>query len=308
MFSLQADPVNRLPFDYAAVIVLAFVALGVVHWVRRANREPVKGIEQPVSAEEAGSMVTAFDIVERLYHWALFVVTGLLVLTGVALFVPGYFNSFVAAFGVTNGVGLLLWHDDMVWALLGLLVIHIVWDLAVKRGWKNIWLGMKDIRDIGIRTKNFFGLSPKYSKPGKYDIFMKTLHWGMTVSLIILGITGLFFMNPYGLLPTLSPSIDSLFRILHDIFAFLFIGLVIGHIYFAMIPVNWPVLRAIFTGNISKEAYNKEYDSERWSFAKGKPAKEAPAQPQQPKVPVAKATDVDSEVHLDTLTKKLVGE
>ncbi|MCL5067127.1 MAG: cytochrome b/b6 domain-containing protein [Thaumarchaeota archaeon] len=307
MFSLQVTPVSRLPLEYAAVIVLLFVAMGVVHWARRAYRQPVKETGQSVKAEEAEGMVKAFDIVERLYHWSLFVVTGLLVLTGVSIFVPGVFDSLLAAFGVTSAAGLFLWHTDMVWALLGLLAIHIVWDLVVKRGWKNIWIGVKDIKDSGVRAKNFFGLTPKYSKPGKYDIFMKTLHWGMAVSLVVLGITGLFFMNPYGLLPTISPGLGYLFTELHDIFAFLFIGMVIGHIYFAVIPVNWPVLRAIFTGNISKEAYSKEYDSERWPLTREKPAKKAPAGPETP-VPLTRATDVDSQVLPDPSTQKLVGE
>ncbi|MDG7001002.1 MAG: cytochrome b/b6 domain-containing protein, partial [Nitrososphaerota archaeon] len=179
-------------------------------------------------------------------------------------------------------------------------------DLVANRGWKNIWIGAKDIKDAGVRAKNFFGLSRKYSKPGKYDIFMKTLHWGMALSLVILGITGLFFMNPYGLLFTISPAVDSLFRVLHDIFAFLFIGLVIGHIYFAVLPVNWPVLRAIFTGNISKEAYTKEFDSERWPLTREKSAKKASVKPHETPVPLTRATDVDTTVQPDSSTQKTV--
>ncbi|MDG6995629.1 MAG: cytochrome b/b6 domain-containing protein [Nitrososphaerota archaeon] len=305
--SLQVAPVFRLPVAYGAIIVLLFVAMAVIHFARRAYRQPVKEIAAPIGTEPTEGTVKAFDIVERIYHWSLFVVTGLLVLTGISLFAPGVFDALLAAFGVTSTAGLLMWHTDMVWALLGLLVIHIVWDVAVTRGWSNIWIGVKDIRDTGVRAKNFFGMTRKYSKPGKYDIFMKTLHWGMAVSIVILGATGIFMMNPYGLLYAVSPAIDNLFRILHDVFAFLFIGLVIGHIYFAVIPVNWPVLKAIFTGNITQEAYIKEYDSQRWRLKQEKP--KAPAKPKEAApVPISKAVDVDASIQVDQSAKKLVGE
>ena len=307
MFPLQVTPTFRLPLEYAAIIVLLFVAMAVVHWARRAYRQPVKEVSEPLSTESMEGTVKAFDIVERLYHWSLFIVAGLLVLTGVSLFVPGVFDVLMASFGVTSTAGLLFWHSEMVWAMLGLLTIHIIWDLAVSRGWKNIWIGVKDIRDTGVRAKNFFGLTRKYSKPGKYDIFMKTLHWGMAVSLVVLGATGLFLMNPYGLLTSITPSVDSLFRVLHDIFAFLFIGLVIGHVYFAVIPVNWPVLKAIFTGNISKEAYLKEYDSSRWPLKQEKA--KAPAKPKEAApVPISRASNIDASVESDKTSRKMVGE
>ena len=272
---------NRLPLVYAEIIILLFVVMVAVHWARRAFRQPVKS-PPGQHVEPAEGMVNAFDIVERLYHWSLFVVTGLLVLTGVTLFVPGTFDYLLSSFGVTSTAGLLLWHTDLVWALLGLIVVHIVWDVVVARGWWNIWIGVKDIKDTGVRAKNFFGLTSQYSKPGKYDIFMKTLHWGMVVSLVATGITGLFLWNPYGLLSTISASTEYLFRILHDVFAFLFLGLVIGHIYFAVIPVNWPVLRAIFTGNISKEAYLNEYDAKRWSLTKRSKVPKEKSKPTKP--------------------------
>ena len=305
--SLQVAPVFRLPVAYAAVLVLLFVAMTVIHFARRAYRQPTKEVAAPVSTEPTEGTVKAFDIVERVYHWTLFIVTGLMVLTGISLFAPGVFDALLSAFGVTSTAGLLLWHTDMVWALLGILVIHIVWDVAVRRGWKNIWFGVKDIRDSTVRARNFFGMSRKYSKPGKYDIFMKTLHWGFALSIVVLGVTGVFMMNPYGLFYAVSPGVDNLFRILHDIFAFLFIGMVVGHVYFAVIPVNWPVLKAIFTGNITQEAYIKEYDTERWALKHEKP--KAPEKPKEAApVPIAKAIDVNTTVQVDQSTKKLVGE
>jgi Ni,Fe-hydrogenase I cytochrome b subunit len=96
---------------------------------------------------------------------------------------------------------------------------------------------------------------------------MKSFHWGLTVCLVVLGFTGVYFMNP---LPTVIPmprlnyQTEYLFRLLHDFFAFLLIGLVIGHIYFAVIPENWPILVGMLTGTISKKYYLKKIDARRW--------------------------------------------
>lgn len=217
-----------------------------------------------------------------------------MVLTGVALYVPGTTNFLMTPFGVTDTAGVLTIHLDMVWALLGLIVIHSIWDVVRARGFYNIWIGKKDFSDTFGRTKNFFGMTDKYPKNGKFDIFMKTLHWGMVVSLVVLGISGLYFWNPYGLIPAVSPSWDNLMRLFHDIFGFLFIGLVVGHIYFSVLPTNWPILRAIFTGKMDRKDYLKEYDTDRWPLerrAKAKPAKQEAPKKEAP-VPLTRQTDV----------------
>ena len=266
----------RLPFDYAAAIILFFVAIYVIHFVRRAFRQPPRP-EAIGAIDISGDNVKAYDLVQRLFHWSLFVALGLMVLTGVDIFSPGLFGSALGTFGITDLTASLFWHTALVWVLLGLLVIHMIWDLAVARGWGNIWVKGKDFHDTLTRLKNFFGATRDYPKSSKYDPFMKTFHWGAVVSFVVLGITGLYLWNPYGLMPGLSPDLATWLRLFHDFFAFLFVGLVIGHIYFAVLPVNWPVLRSMVTGSLSKDVYLKEFDNERWPLAGRHHAKGAQA-------------------------------
>ena len=255
--------VPRLPVEYAVLIILVFVAIFVVHFVRRAYRQPIRS-EPKQLVHETIRDVKMYDSVQRVYHWVLFVTLGIMLLTGLSLYVPGVFNSWLIPFGIQSSVGELFWHTTMVWVLLGLLVIHIVWDLAATKQWKNIWFRVRDIKDVFTRGSNFFGRTKTYPRPGKYDIFMKTLHWGFALSLVVLGITGIFMWNPYGIFPGINAGTDSLFRILHDIFTFLFLGLVMGHIYFSVIPANWRLTRAMFTGSVTKETYEEEYNPERY--------------------------------------------
>ncbi|MGA2199625.1 MAG: cytochrome b/b6 domain-containing protein [Nitrososphaerales archaeon] len=272
---------GRLPVDWAAAIVLFFIAIFAVHFVRRAYRQPPRSGGTPV--EVPGNVVKAFDLVERLFHWALFMTLGLVMVSGIALYFPGSFNFILQAFGVAgtsaqDTAANLLWHTDMLWLLLGLIVIHVIWDLAVARSGKLILPYKSDVSDTWTRMIGFFGFGPKTQpRHGKYDAFMKLFHWGLVLCLVLLGVTGLYLWSPYGIMPSLSPSFENTLRLLHDIFAFLLVGLVAGHVYFAVLPVNWPVLRSIFTGTISGDAYNHDIDSSRWPLKKQKAPAPAPA-------------------------------
>jgi len=290
--------VTRLPLVYAEAIVLIFVAALLVHFVRRSYHQPARVGGTPV--EVPGDSVKVFDLVERLIHWSLFIVLGLLMVSGIAIFVPGSFNYVLEAFGVagsstTATASNLLWHTDMVWLLLGLIVIHIVWDLVVARGWSYQVIRKSDFSDMATRSKSFLGLGPKVQpRHGKFDFFMKAFHWSLAGCLVILGITGIYLWNPYGLIGAMSPGFEYTMREIHDIFAFLLVGLVAMHIYFAIEPINWPVLRSMVTGTISGEAYNHDYDSARWPLKKKKaqapPAAPAPAPSPAPAGTPAMAT------------------
>ena len=272
---------GRLPTDWAAAIVLFFAAVFAIHFVRRAYRQPPRSGGTPVDVP--GNKVKAFDIVERLFHWSLFMILGLIALSGLSIYSPGTFNGVMAAFGVSGSSAsatlvALNWHTDMLWLLLGLIVIHVCWDLAVTRTGKRILPGKADITDTGTRLIGFFGFGPKTQpRHGKYDAFMKLFHWGLALCLVVLGISGIYLWNPYGLLPAIGPGFENALRLWHDVFAFLLIGLLAGHIYFAVLPVNWPVLRSIMTGTISGETYNHDFDSKRWPLKTATPPPAAPA-------------------------------
>jgi len=272
--------VTRLPVVYAEVIVLVFAAALLVHFVRRSYHQPARVGGTPV--EVPGDSVKVFDLVERLIHWALFIVLGLLLVSGISIFAPGTFNYILEAFGVAGTTAAatqadLLWHTDMVWVLLGLIIIHIVWDLAIARGWSYQVIRKYDFTDMATRSKSFLGLGPKVQpRHGKFDFFMKAFHWSLAGCLVILGISGIYLWNPYGLIGAMSPGFEYDMRIVHDVFAFLLVGLIAMHIYFAVEPINWPVLRSMVTGAISGEAYNHDYDSARWPL-KTKKAEPAPA-------------------------------
>jgi len=261
----------RLPDYYAAAIILFFVAIFAVHFVRRAFREPKpSGARATLDLPEGP--VKAYDIWQRVYHWSLFVVLGLVALTGINIFYTGAMNFLLAPFGVVDVLSSMYWHTTLLWALLLLVVIHIVWDVAVARSTRSIIPGTTDIKQTFTLLFNFFGATDEYPKHGKYDVFMKVNHWGMALSFTVLGISGIYMWNPYGLFPVMTPDFSSLLTILHDIFAFLFVGLIIGHVYFAILPVNWPLMRSMIAGTVKRDVYLDEFDTSMWPAVRGKKA------------------------------------
>lgn len=251
----------RVESALMGVLLLAFAAGYAVHWLRRAFRQPrpTERSERPPTG-----FLAMFDIVQRLFHWANFLVLGLMAMTGVSLFIPRLIDGVLAIFGIRELESRLYWHVTLAWGLLALIAVHVIWDMAVAHGWQNIWPTRQDLSDAKTRTRNFLGLTQQYPRSPKYDIFMKSFHWSLTFSVIILGMTGIYFWNPYGLIPSLSYQTELLFRMLHDFFAFLLIGLIMGHIYFALIPTNWPILKGMIVGFITSEDYLKHFGTTKW--------------------------------------------
>lgn len=250
----------RVDLVLMADLLLVFVAGYAVHWLRRAFRQPhpTEHAKLPTA-----SRLVVFDLVQRLFHWADFVVLGGMALTGVAI-VLGGLDAFLTPLGIGGITNQVYWHVIFAWALLMLISVHVVWDMVVACGWRNIMLTRVDLVDARTRARNFLGRTHAYPRSPKYDFFMKTFHWVLTGSLIILGVTGLYFWNPYTLFPALSYNTEFTFRVLHDVFAFLLLGLIIGHIYFALLPVNWPILKSMVIGHISSKDYMKHFSIAKW--------------------------------------------
>jgi Ni,Fe-hydrogenase I cytochrome b subunit len=53
-------------------------------------------------------------------------------------------------------------------------------------------------------------------------------------------------------------------RLVHDITGFAFIAIVLGHVYFGIIRVNWPHLVSMWTGRLRGSSFNLYHDASRW--------------------------------------------
>ncbi|MEM0506734.1 MAG: hypothetical protein QXW58_05715, partial [Thermosphaera sp.] len=105
----------RLPPEIGFGIVLAFAVAYFVHWLRRAFRQPRPPLSQLESAKREPqsplpeSDVLMFDGIQRVFHWTMFIVLGIMTLTGIAIYVPGLFDGFLSVFGITETSAKIFW-------------------------------------------------------------------------------------------------------------------------------------------------------------------------------------------------------
>jgi Rieske Fe-S protein/cytochrome b subunit of formate dehydrogenase len=242
------------------VLVLGFLTVFALHYYRRRNSSPSSALPEK---EWSTTTVIAFTGLQRAVHWSLALILGLLAISGYEVF----FLPNVSEHPFT--LSFLLMHEDVSVFLLLVLVIHSVIDTLSARsdGFRSMTMHPRsDLKKIMGRLRVSLGLDQETSKEGKYDVLMRGYHWTLLALLVVLGVTGIYFWDPYNLIPAngLPPSLFSTFLNLHVYSSDLLVGLAIGHIYFSLLPVNRPLLSSMVSGEMDPEYYNRHYDSDLW--------------------------------------------
>jgi Ni/Fe-hydrogenase 1 B-type cytochrome subunit len=232
-----------------------FVALlGIfvaIHLLRRSAGHPIS--TDPAAKIPADARVRRFEVGARLYHWGnLLFVLGL-TLSGMALFSPG-------ALGTAPW---LVIHEIFAVAFAAALLLHIV--VAPRRGeGRSMWFDGRDVRDLRVILANFLGRTREYPAFGKYDPLQKVHHAFLTLlSAALIGSGAYLFMSAE-VWATFSHSWMRSMRLVHDLAGFAFLAILLGHLYFGIIRVNWPLLVSMLTGRLRGSSFNLYHDANRW--------------------------------------------
>ncbi|TLX98412.1 MAG: cytochrome b/b6 domain-containing protein [Thaumarchaeota archaeon] len=248
--------------------ILGLFSLGLIlHWTRRIFTPAF--VNEPPRAE-ATKDLTVFDRVQRLFHWATLAVLAMIIITGFALYDPSTFAPIADALGIplhSAFPSYVLAHVIFSASFAVLLGIHVAWDVKRLRALRRMWPSLQDFRDGLLRGRNFFSMSRNYPRMSKYDAFMKSFHLYLIVSSAVLAFTGIyqyFYASWWNVLWFLHSQIEPWWRptVIHDVFGFGLIALVVGHLYFGLLRVNRPLLRAMINGKISKSEVNRRYRSD----------------------------------------------
>lgn len=195
--------------------------------------------------------------VDRLYHWLMAI--SVIVLTATA---------FLPIFGIKFAWLDIHWITGV--GLAALILIHAV-RAIVWQDWRNMWVGMTDLRDLRrsvYRLLGGRGATP--SLPGKYDAAQKLYHFG--VAIVVLAVVGsgllmllkidtpLWRRNPYWF----SSDTWGVIYVIHDMTAMAIVAIVIIHIYFSLHPDQWYLARSMLRGWISRKEYSEHHDAARW--------------------------------------------
>ncbi len=251
--------------SYGMIIVFTFGL--IFHWFRRARRHPAP--TEPLTGEIKGDILL-FDKVQRVFHWATTVSYIFVVITGVALYDPFAFEPITATLRVPlhgSFPTYVLIHVVFSGALALLLTVHIIWDVGKLRRIRLMLPTKTDFKDTVIRAKSLLLGTRHYPRINKYDSFMRSYHLYLPIALLILAITGAYQLlyAPWWLVPLerhfeIEPSWRP--TLLHDLFGFLLIALVFAHTYFAILPVNQSIFKAMLRGTITATEAAKKFRPE----------------------------------------------
>ncbi len=243
---------HTLPADLVSYLLIGTSVFLVIHWLKRAILNPAG----PSTRDPNANGITSFDRFQRLFHWATLFALLVTIASGLALYYPAVLEPAAAAVGFpihTNFQLLVDVHVASVVAFSMLIAAHIAWDVFKVKGSRLVIPSVSDLRQLAARAESFVR-GGEIVRSEKYDVFMKSFHILLTISSIILAVTGLtlYFFAPWWLVPQLlHQTIEPWWKptIMHDFFGFALIALLVAHAYFALLRVNRPLFKAMISGH-----------------------------------------------------------
>jgi len=137
---------------------------------------------------------------------------------------------------------------------LTLLVLFHLFRVVLVHGLSSMLPGSDDLREAWSDTLGK-QLSAKQFKPAKYDVYQKSYHWGVALTLLALIGSGLpmlikldtvFWQRNPGLLSDVQWGYV---YVVHGIASLVLIFMVLLHIYFSLLPEHKKLLAAMLKGN-----------------------------------------------------------
>ena len=264
--SLRAGPLR----SYGGYLLLAVIGLLVVFYLLRGKIR--------IEGRKTGESILRFSLIERVAHWALagsfvlLAITGLITLFGRVAFIPLIGRDAFSWIAAPSK-----WiHNNVSWVfMVSLVVVFLFW---IRHNIPNradlVWLA----KGGGLFTKGTHPPARKFNA-GQKIIYWLVLIMGASISasglallfpfefpmfaatfvkLNAFGIPGLFGMEP--LPEVLSPYQEMQLSLLwHGIVAFVFIAVIIAHIYLGSVGMEG-AFAAMGTGKVDKQ-WAKEHHS-----------------------------------------------
>ena len=223
-----------------------------------------------MEAERAGlpARVSRHSFVARAFHWVMaFAMLALL------------FTAFLPIVGVK--FAWVQWHWMAGVLLTASILFHVVHATFFQDFW-SIWVGPGDIPEMKAEVLREFGFEAPGPKPGKYPLGNRLYHLLVLVAGLVVIASGLLMMwrvrtglvtrNPY----IMADATWGLTYVAHGLAGVGFVGLVIGHIYFALRPEKLWITKAMIFGFITRRQYLEHHDPDRWVTEGSRPRPSGP--------------------------------
>jgi cytochrome b subunit of formate dehydrogenase len=245
----------EVPFRIDDLSVLIIIFIAIFGCAAHFLREIILG-RRGKSWEMVFGRVQRYNRMQIFVHWFYLAILLVLLITGLMIYKDGFFFSIFPFLTDLGLRGLVAYHWYFMVIFIGLSLFHIIYDVFILNLFREANFTRADLKNLRVIIRNFFGLAKNYPKLEKLHPMQKMLHLAIAITLILLGVTGLTIWEPFleltkaiglGSLEEWLYIYDS--RYLHDLFTFIFVGLMIGHFYFStLIPANWKVFRGMTRG------------------------------------------------------------
>jgi len=202
------------------------------------------GEEMTAGSSAGAGRIERHKSIDRVYHWLMAAAMLILLVT-----------AFLPILGIK-----FAW-VDIHWITGLVLTVIVLFHIIRASFWQSFWSMIIDSGDL----KDPFG------KPGKYSLAQKLYHLAIAVLILAAIASGLLMWrkvdtpfwqrDPYWL------STDSwgVVYAVHGLAAMALVTMVIIHVYFALRPDEWYLLRSMLRGWITRKEYQDHHDPRRWT-------------------------------------------
>ena len=263
----------RISWDLLWAAAIGGALFIVVHLVMRKLWFPKHGHDAGATEEPAAKAagiperVPRHSMASRLFHWVMAASMLTLLITG-----------FFPVIGIQFPWVTIHWISGIV------LVLAIVYHMVHATFWldlKSVAVGRADLRDAVRRLKRSLGRpGPAPKRHPKYPLENKLYHHLVSVAALVAMGTGLLMMvrvetpfwtrDPY----LLAEGTWGIVYVLHGLSSVGLVGLVMSHVYFAVLPEKRWITRSMILGWIPRKEYQEHHDPERWVVVQENPTAE----------------------------------
>jgi cytochrome b subunit of formate dehydrogenase len=247
----------RISWDLFWLALAGGVIFVIGHLVYRAkHREPEPAEPSDAASKGVPEKIVRHSLASRLFHWSMSIAVFALLVTG-----------FFPVLGIQFDWLTIHWIAGLV--LIGTVVFHIIHASFWLR-LRDIWISAADWREFRQEVANVMGKGAPPPKPGKYPVDQRLFHHLVALATFGVILTGLLMMvrvdnplfakNPY----MLSDTSWGLVYALHGLSAVGLVGMIIAHVYFAILPEKRFMTVSMILGWITRKDYLAHHDPARW--------------------------------------------
>ncbi len=247
----------RISWDLLWLAIIGGVLFVIGNLIYRAKNPP-KAAEASTgpTADAVPEKIVRHTLAARLFHWTMAITMFVLLIT-----------AFFPIVGIQFAWLKIHWIAGLVF--VAIIIFHII-HATFWMNLRDIWISSADWAEFKKEVQHVLGGGDPPPKPGKYPVDHRLYHnmvalagMGAIASGLLMMVridNPIFTRNPY----LLSEGTWGWVYVLHGLSSVGLVGLIITHIYFAILPEKRWMTISMIAGWVTKKEFLAHHDPERW--------------------------------------------